>query len=133
MFAYLALSMFLWGVDFSFLFFSFHFHFHFLFSVFYFEGKSLKRRQAADILRICQVKVRSVCVCFYLHFTILLLDLPISKRRKMFHTFVAYFCIRGRCFLIYICIYICISIDLHTYIRIRSHGRIRAGFCLFCA
>lgn len=53
----------------------------FSFYVFYFEGKSLKRRQAADILRICQVKVRVVCLCFYLHFTILLLALPISKRR----------------------------------------------------
>lgn len=127
MFACLALSMYLLGVDFSFLFFSFHFHFHFLFSVFYFEGKSLKRRQAADILRICQVKVRSVCLCFYLHFTILLLALPISKRRKMLHTFVAYFSIHGCCFLIYIYRYI------YPYIRFRSDGRIRVGFCLFCA
>lgn len=69
--------------------------------VFYFEGKSLKRRHAADILRICQVKVRVVCLCFYLHFTILLLALPISKRRKIFHSFVAYFRVRECCFLIY--------------------------------
>lgn len=30
-------------------------------------------------------------------------------------------------------IYISISIDLHAYIRIRCDGRIRVGFCLFCA
>lgn len=74
----------------------------FSFYVFYFEGKSLKRRQAADILRICQVKVRVVCLCFYLHFTILLLALPISKRRKIFHSFVAYFSVCECCFLIYL-------------------------------
>lgn len=34
------------------------------------------------------------CLCFYLHFTILLLALPISKRHKMLHTFVAHFSVR---------------------------------------
>lgn len=78
------------------------FELFFSFYVFYFEGKSLKRRQAADILRICQVKVRVVCLCFYLHFTILLLALPISKRSKIFHSFVAYFSVCECCFLIYL-------------------------------
>lgn len=57
------------------------FFFSISFSFFYFEGKSLKRRQAADILRICQVKVRVVCVfiCISLFYCWLYLFLSATK------------------------------------------------------